>query len=119
METRRIYGASRARPRAILAILALLLGLLAAGLPGLSYAVRVAIVALGYVSFVLLVRSALLRWRRDWSSLWRADLDFRPVPPVVPFSKRGHQTFKDAGKVGLCTKADSVIEFDDFAIEPR
>ncbi len=27
------------------------------------------------------------------------------------------ETFKDAGKVGLWTKADSVIEFDDFAIE--
>jgi hypothetical protein len=26
-------------------------------------------------------------------------------------------TFKDAGKVGLWTKADSVIEFDDFAVE--
>jgi Domain of Unknown Function (DUF1080) len=26
-------------------------------------------------------------------------------------------TFKDAGKVGLWTKADSVIEFDDFTIE--
>jgi len=28
-------------------------------------------------------------------------------------------TFKDAGKVGLWTKADSVIQFDDFAIEGR
>jgi len=28
-------------------------------------------------------------------------------------------TFKDAGKVGLWTKADSVIEFDDFTIEGR
>ena len=27
------------------------------------------------------------------------------------------QTFKDAGKVGLWTKADSVIEFDDFTVE--
>ena len=27
------------------------------------------------------------------------------------------QTFKEAGKVGLWTKADSVIEFDDFTIE--
>jgi hypothetical protein len=27
------------------------------------------------------------------------------------------ETFKDAGKVGLWTKADSVIEFDDFAVE--
>src|SRR5262249_41772307 len=26
-------------------------------------------------------------------------------------------TFKDAGRVGLWTKADSVIEFDDFSIE--
>jgi len=26
------------------------------------------------------------------------------------------QTFKDAGKVGLWTKADSVIAFDDFSI---
>jgi hypothetical protein len=26
-------------------------------------------------------------------------------------------TFKDAGKVGLWTKADSVIAFDDFSIE--
>lgn len=26
-------------------------------------------------------------------------------------------TFKDAGKVGLWTKADSVIEFDDFTVE--
>jgi hypothetical protein len=29
------------------------------------------------------------------------------------------ETFKDAGKVGLWTKADSVIAFDDFAIEGR
>ena len=28
-------------------------------------------------------------------------------------------TFKDAGKVGLWTKADSVIQFDDFSIEGR
>jgi hypothetical protein len=28
-------------------------------------------------------------------------------------------TFKDAGKVGLWTKADSVIEFDDFVVEGR
>jgi len=28
-------------------------------------------------------------------------------------------TFKDAGRVGLWTKADSVIQFDDFVIEPR
>jgi len=28
-------------------------------------------------------------------------------------------TFKDAGRVGLWTKADSVIQFDDFAIEGR
>jgi len=28
-------------------------------------------------------------------------------------------TFKDAGKVGLWTKADSVIEFDDFTVERR
>ena len=28
-------------------------------------------------------------------------------------------TFKDAGKVGLWTKADSVIEFDDFTAEGR
>ncbi len=27
------------------------------------------------------------------------------------------QTFKDAGRVGLWTKADSVIEFDDFNVE--
>jgi hypothetical protein len=27
------------------------------------------------------------------------------------------ETFKDAGKVGLWTKADSVIEFDDFTVE--
>jgi hypothetical protein len=26
-------------------------------------------------------------------------------------------TFKESGKVGLWTKADSVIEFDDFAVE--
>jgi hypothetical protein len=29
------------------------------------------------------------------------------------------ETFKDAGKVGLWTKADSVIEFDDFGVEGR
>ncbi len=29
------------------------------------------------------------------------------------------ETFKDAGKVGLWTKADSVIEFDDFTAEGR
>jgi len=29
------------------------------------------------------------------------------------------ETFKDAGKVGLWTKADSVIAFDDFTIEGR
>jgi hypothetical protein len=28
-------------------------------------------------------------------------------------------TFKDAGKVGLRTKADSVVAFDDFSIAPR
>jgi hypothetical protein len=28
-------------------------------------------------------------------------------------------TFKEAGKVGLWTKADSVIEFDDFTAEGR
>jgi hypothetical protein len=28
-------------------------------------------------------------------------------------------TFKGAGKVGLWTKADSVIEFDDFSVEDR
>jgi len=28
-------------------------------------------------------------------------------------------TFKEAGKVGLWTKADSVIEFDDFAVDAR
>jgi len=26
-------------------------------------------------------------------------------------------TFKDAGRVGLWTKADSVIQFDDFGID--
>jgi hypothetical protein len=29
------------------------------------------------------------------------------------------ETLKDAGKVGLWTKADSVIEFDDFTVEGR
>lgn len=29
------------------------------------------------------------------------------------------ETFKDAGKVGLWTKADSVIEFDEFTVEGR
>ncbi len=29
------------------------------------------------------------------------------------------ETFKEAGKVGLWTKADSVIQFDDFVIEGR
>lgn len=29
------------------------------------------------------------------------------------------ETFKDAGRVGLWTKADSVIQFDDFTIEGR
>jgi 3-keto-disaccharide hydrolase len=29
------------------------------------------------------------------------------------------ETFKDAGRVGLWTKADSVIEFDDFTVEGR
>jgi uncharacterized protein DUF1259/3-keto-disaccharide hydrolase len=29
------------------------------------------------------------------------------------------ETFKDAGRVGLWTKADSVIEFDDFTVEAR
>jgi hypothetical protein len=29
------------------------------------------------------------------------------------------ESFKDAGKVGLWTKADSVIQFDDFTIEGR
>ena len=29
------------------------------------------------------------------------------------------ETFKDAGQVGLWTKADSVIEFDDLAVEPQ
>jgi len=29
------------------------------------------------------------------------------------------ETFKDAGRVGLWTKADSVIEFDDFIVEPH
>jgi hypothetical protein len=28
-------------------------------------------------------------------------------------------TFKDAGKVGLWTKADSVIQFDDFTVTPK
>lgn len=28
-------------------------------------------------------------------------------------------TLKDGGKVGLWTKADSVIEFDDFTVEGR
>lgn len=28
-------------------------------------------------------------------------------------------TFKDAGKVGLWTKADSVIYFDDFSVTTR
>lgn len=28
-------------------------------------------------------------------------------------------TFKDAGKVGLWTKADSVIQFDDFTVSPK
>lgn len=28
-------------------------------------------------------------------------------------------TFKDAGRVGLWTKADSVIQFDDFMIDGR
>ena len=29
------------------------------------------------------------------------------------------ETFADAGKVGLWTKADSVIEFDDLTVERR
>jgi len=29
------------------------------------------------------------------------------------------RTLKDGGKVGLWTKADSVIEFDDFTVEGR
>jgi hypothetical protein len=28
-------------------------------------------------------------------------------------------TFKEAGKVGLWTKADSIIEFDDLSVEGR
>ena len=28
-------------------------------------------------------------------------------------------TFKEAGKVGLWTKADSVTYFDDFAVTPK
>jgi len=27
-------------------------------------------------------------------------------------------TFRDAGKVGLWTKADSITEFDDLTVEP-
>ena len=29
------------------------------------------------------------------------------------------ETFKDPGRVGLWTKADSVIEFDDFSVQGR
>jgi hypothetical protein len=29
------------------------------------------------------------------------------------------ETFKESGKVGLWTKADSVVQFDNFTIEPR
>ena len=89
VKTIRIYGAQRACRRASLAVLALLLSLLAAGLPGLPDPVRVALVALGYVSFVLLVRSAFLCWRRDWEDLWRADVDCRPVSPVARFPGSG------------------------------
>jgi hypothetical protein len=89
VKTIRIYGAHRACRRASLAVLSLLLSLLAAGLPGLPDPVRVALVALGYGSFVLLLRSALLCWRRDWEGLWRADLDRRPVSPVARFPGSG------------------------------
>jgi hypothetical protein len=83
----RIYGARRACRRAGLAVLALLLSFLAAGLPGLPDPLCVALVALGYVSFVLLVRSALLCWRRDWEDLWRADRDCRPASPVARYDR--------------------------------
>ena len=37
----------------------------------------------------------------------------------VSLGQQGSQTttFKEAGKVGLWTKADSVIQFDDFTVE--
>jgi len=37
-----------------------------------------------------------------------------PLPCVLDAN---YDTFKDAGRVGLWTKADSVIEFDDLTVE--
>ena len=36
---------------------------------------------------------------------------------AMPAKRRKDGTFKDAGKIGLWTKADSVIHFDDLAVE--
>ncbi len=61
----------------MLAVLALVLCELAAGLPGLPASVGLGLAILGYFSFVLLFRWALLSWRRDWEDLWRENLDCR------------------------------------------
>jgi hypothetical protein len=53
----------------------------------------------------------------QWHTL---HVDFQGSHFVVTFNGQkviewDDQTFKDAGKVGVWTKADSVTEFDDFS----
>ncbi|MGH9315962.1 MAG: hypothetical protein ACRD1P_02485 [Thermoanaerobaculia bacterium] len=40
-------------------------------------------------------------------------------PVLVLAGPSKDSTFRDAGRVGLWTKADSVIQFDDLTIEGR
>jgi hypothetical protein len=67
----------------MLAVLALIgLGILAA-LPEIGPALRIVFAALGYVCFVVLLRAAMLRWRRDWDVAWIGGEKGRPKARVV------------------------------------
>lgn len=86
----------------MLGVLALIgFGILAA-LPGTGAALRIVFAVLGYVSFVVFFRAAMLRWRRDWDVLWSGEERNRPGARVVFLSdQRSRKLGRSAALAGL------------------
>ena len=92
--TKRPVGATIA----MLGVLALIgFGFLAA-LPGTAAALQIVFAVLGYICFVALFRTAMLRMRRDWDVLWSGEEGAR----VVRFSvHRGRKLGRSAALAGM------------------
>jgi hypothetical protein len=63
-----------------------------AGFPGVPGGFQIGLAASGYVSFILLFRSAMRRWRTDWDALWDARRRHRRPEVVAPSVDTGLET---------------------------